>query len=353
MTAYENSLKAYRFEGPAWIPCEVIITEQAWLQYTREELGAVVERHPLLFPELDPKAVDTTAMPENPWQRADLHYQDSWGVTWRTTEDGVTGIPLRHPLESWDAFEDLQEPDPAEHNGWGTVDWSGMRRRLERARRVGRCGPVTQLRHGHTFLTLTYLRGFENIIYDMFDEEARLWRLIEMIERFNTRHLQYLLDLNAEIVGFPDDLGGQQSPMISPDLFERYILPSYRRLMGLAREAGRLVHMHSDGHILDLSDMLLDAGVRIFNIQDLVHGIDTLRKELVGRVALHLDIDRQRITVRGNPTEVDELVREEAAKLALPEGGLALRYEFRPPSPIENLDAVCTAMERYSGLREL
>lgn len=350
MTPYENLLRTYRFEHPAWIPCTVAIPEQAWLSYPREEIAWLVGRHPALFPGLDPDAVDTSAMPRLPWQRAGVEYVDSWGAVWRTSTDGVTGVVQRHPLETWDAFDEFTPPDPARENGWGPVDWQRQRAEAARARREGRRVPGAQLRHGHTFLTLEYLRGLENLVYDMYDEHPNLVRLVEMVERFNQGYIDLVMDLEPDIVGFPEDLGAQTSSLLSPELFRRWIKPSYERLMAKPKAAGAVVHMHCDGYVLDIIDDLLACGMDVLNIQDLIHGIDTLRETLVGRVALELDVDRQNVTVFGTENDVRDLIREEIDKLATPAGGLALKFGMYPPVPVRNVDAMCDAMEAHGGI---
>jgi hypothetical protein len=88
----------------------------------------------------------------------------------------------------------------------------------------------------------------------------------------------------------------QIGPMLSPDHFRTYIKPSYQRLMQPARDKGLVVHMHSDGDIRDLVDDIIDGGVEVINLQDLVNGVDWIADRFAGKVCVDLDIDRQDIT---------------------------------------------------------
>jgi len=141
----------------------------------------------------------------------------------------------------------------------------------------------------------------------------------------------------------------QKGPMVSPGHFRKYIKPIYESLMGPAREAGCLVHMHSDGDIRALADDLLESGVDALNLQDLINGIDWIKERLQGRVCIDLDIDRQRTTRFGGPEEIDRLIRGEVEALGSREGGLMLIYGLYPGVPLENIKAVMDAMERYAG----
>ncbi|MBS3764661.1 MAG: hypothetical protein KGZ25_15285, partial [Planctomycetes bacterium] len=157
--------------------------------------------------------------------------------------------------------------------GWGPIDWDKIRENLKNARennRLARGG----LRHGHTFLTLLYLRGYENLLFDMVDQHPRLSELVELVETFNLGLVQRYVDAGVEWMGYPEDLGMQKGPMLSPDQFRKYIKPTYRRLVAPAKEAGCVIHMHSDGDIRELCEDIIDVGVEVINLQDLVNGID-------------------------------------------------------------------------------
>ena len=137
--------------------------------------------------------------------------------------------------------------------------------------------------------------------------------------------------------------------MLSPGHFKKYIRPSYARLIEPAREAGCIIHMHSDGDIRELVDDIMAAGVEVINLQDLVNGIDWIRERFAGKVCIDLDIDRQQVTRFGGPEEIDGLIREEVEKLGSKKGGLMMIYGLYPGVPLENIKALMDAMERYAG----
>jgi len=205
------------------------------------------------------------------------------------------------------------------------------------------------LRHGHTFLQLCDIRGYQELIFDMADEEPGLFRLIEMIETFNLAIVKRYIESGAEWMSYPEDLGMQNGPMMSPDFFGRYIKPVYRRMVAPAREAGCMVHMHSDGDIRLLVDDLVDVGIEVINLQDLVNGIDWIAGKFAGKVCIDLDIDRQKITRYGTPAQVDALILEEVEKLGSRKGGLTMIYGLYPGVPLENVKALMEAMEHYAG----
>ncbi|GAI52754.1 unnamed protein product, partial [marine sediment metagenome] len=169
-------------------------------------------------------------------------------------------------------------------------------------------------------------------------------RLIDMVETFNMGIVQRYLDLGSEMICYPEDLGMQRGPMLSPEHFRTYIKPIYEHLMAPAHKANCLVHMHSDGNVRDLVDDLIVGGVDALNLQDLVNDIDWIASNLKGRVCIDLDIDRQQITRFGSPQQIDDLIRQEVEKLGSPEGGLMMIYGLYPGVPIENVKALMDAM---------
>lgn len=342
-------LRAARFEHPEKIPCRIDVSPSCWDAYPRSELIELMVGHPEIFPDAHPDKLRDFAPDVPPRMRAGGDYVDSWGSVWRTSQNGIVGAVVRHPLEDWNVLDSFSPPDPENQDGWDAIDWREIRAGFQTARAAGKiaCGG---LRHGHTYMTLTYLRGYENVVFDMADEDPRLDRLIAMIEDFNMGLVERFVAAGAEWVGYPEDLGMQVGPMLTPDQFRRYILPSYVRLMKPARTAGAVVHMHCDGDIRQLADGLLETGLDVLNIQDLVNGIDWIRENLKGRVAIDLDVDRQKVTRFGTPAEIDALIRTEIAALGAPEGGLMLIYGLYPGVPIGNAHAVASAMEKYSTM---
>jgi len=346
-TRRENILRAVRFERPETIPIQAHISTACWHHYPYEALAELMADHPLLFPDYERPAALQAPEPA-PWRRAGAPYVDSWGCVWEIPEDGLTGAVNRHPLAGWEGWEEFEPPDPNTDSGWGPIDWSQIERSLDCARSEGRL-VRGGLRHGHTFLTTIYLCGYEQVMLDMADGEPRLVRLIEMIEGFNQSIVKRYLDLGVEWMAFPEDLGMQRGPMLSPEHFRTYLRPVYERLMAPALEAGCIVHMHSDGDLRALVDDLILSGVQVINLQDLVNGIDWIRDRLKGRICIDLDIDRQRVTRFGTPVQIDALIRQEVAELGDRQGGLMLNSGIYPGIPLENIRALMDSLTRYAG----
>lgn len=343
----DNLLRTIYFEKPEYIPMQFHINAACWHHYPQDALQELMISHPLLFPDFEPPP--TPIQPEYaPDARRDEKYIDSWGCVWETTDNGITGTVTEHPLESWENFNTFTAPNPKKENGFTTIDWNDIRIDFANAQANDRLAQGSLI-HGHTFLMLSYIRGYENLIYDMADAEPRLVKLLEMLEDFNLTIVKRYLQRGAEMMGFPEDLGMQVGPMLSVAHFRKYINPVYRRLMAPAKAAGCIIHQHSDGDIRDLAFDLIEDGVQIINLQDLVNGIEWIKKNLAGKICIDLDLDRQNITCFGTPNQIDEFIRMEIQELGSPAGGLMFIFGLYPGVPLENVKAIMDAMEKYAG----
>ncbi len=345
MNKKENYLRAVRFERPDYIPMTFGMNDACYQAYPQEALFELMEQHPLLFPDFQKPALPFT--PEfASVARKDAPYRDDFGCVWETTVDGITGTVTGHPLADWNNFATYQAPNPDVCMGIGPVDWKKIQDEIQNTPDELHMGG---LRHGHTFLQLCDIRGYENLLFDMMDEEPRLWELIQLVEEFNLGIIRHYLECGVDVMTYGEDLGMQVGPMLSPDQFRTYIKPSYQRIIRPAKEKGIPIHMHSDGDIRTLVDDLIDGGVEIINLQDLVNGIDWIAERFSGKVCVDLDIDRQKITRFGTPKEIDELIRKEVSSIATPQGGLTMIYGLYPGIPLENVKAVMDSMEKYMG----
>lgn len=345
MTRRENILKAIRFETPDYIPMSFHINASCWHHYDQDVLQDLMEGHPLLFPNFKRQKDVTPHYSLN--SRKDEPYTDPWGCVWTTSEDGITGSVLGHPLPEWDNRASYPPPDAETTDGTYPVNWQKIKARVSHQKENGQL-VSGGLPHGHTFQRLQDIRGYENLIFDMMDEKPELSQLIGMVEEFNYQFVLKWIEQEPDMMRYPEDLGMQVGPMLSPDQFRKFIKPVYQKIMKPARDSGCIVHMHSDGDIRTLVDDLIDGGVEVINLQDLVNGIDWIANKFAGRTCIDLDIDRQDVTASGTPEQIESLIQEEVTKLGSKAGGLMMIYGLYPGVPLKNVCALMDAMEKYS-----
>ena len=331
--------------GPEWTPCSVGISAATWDQF-RHDLEDVVVRHPTLFPNFKKGERDYDSYDFGPAYRAGERFTDAWGCVWRSEISGIEGIIEEHPLDEWEKLETYTPPDPMVQDERGPADWDAARRQVEERRSKGEM-TSGGIGHGFLFQRLYYLRGFENFMMDVANDDPHLQRLVDVLVEHSLKMAAQWLSMKVDALKCGDDLGSQKASVLGPRHFRRWIAPGYEKIMGPFRRAGSHVWFHTDGYVMDIMDQLIECGVTVINPQDLLNGIDNLRGEVKGRICIDLDVDRQKIVPFGTRKEIRDLIEEEVRKLGSPRGGLLMKAGIYPPTPPENIDALCCAMEEF------
>lgn len=156
---------------------------------------------------------------------------------------------------------------------------------------------------------------------------ALLTRITDLCERL----LGHVLDAvgpNVDIVKIGDDLGTQQSLLMSPAMYRSMLKPLHARLIDAIRKGtGAKVFFHSDGDVFPLLDDLVEIGVDVLNPIQTSAGrmadLATLKHRYGDRLAFCGAIDTQRILPHGSADHVRAEVRRVIDVLG-PGGGYLL-----------------------------
>lgn len=342
----ENYLRTVEFRSPEYIPCRVVITLPVWRVY-RGRLEELASRHPMVFQEFKPPE-------EYRGKGAPKVVRDPYGCVWRFVIEGYQGQVVKHPLKDWKTLKDYQLPDPEDgvisEGSHEVTPWIVIFKRLDEARSRGDL-VVANMPHGFFFQRLYYLRGFVNLMKDFLAKPPELYRLIEMLTEYNLKLVKmFLKSGRIDVFYFGDDLGVQDRMTISPRAFRDFIYPSYRKIFQVVRGRGAHVYFHTDGHVIEIVDQLIEAGVDILNVQDRVNGLENIASKCKGRVCVDLDIDRQYLIPFGTPGEIKAHIKRAVETLTLRTGGLMMKAEVHPPTPLVNVEALAQAMEEYMKL---
>ncbi|NPV47283.1 MAG: hypothetical protein HPY69_10010 [Armatimonadetes bacterium] len=311
----DDRMKAMNFEYPDYIPVSVGILPAAWIKY-RERLDEIIRQHPVIFGQQGPDPRDYDYVPET---YAAGEHVDAWGCVWSNIKHGAESIVTGHPVPTREAVHTFQPPPPG----------SGIK-------------------HGFMWLILADLRGFEELMIDFAEDAPELQILIDKVLEYNCGEIARMLESRPEIQYFGDDLGMQDRLAIGEHKWRKYLKPCYARMYAMCHEVGTKVYMHTDGHIVPIIKDLIECGVDVLNPQIRANGLDNLVRECKGKVCVSLDLDRQLFPF-ATPEEIDAHIRECVAALGSPEGGLWLTAEVGPDVPLENIEAICAALERYRG----
>jgi len=338
-------LQTVNNDYPSAIPVIFHVNLSCWDHYDRAILSELVLSHPTLFPEGIPDYCRAgQRVPYPPFATQGRPWKDPWGCVWETSMSGLIGSVTHHSLERIEDIHSFTPPEAEHTTHWYPVDWQKGKSPTGGSIGFFSCLQSGEIGHGHTFLKMIDLMGYENAIYTLYDEPKELETLKTMLLEFNLGLVNRFIEIaDVAWLGYAEDLGMQKGPMLSPTMFTQHILPLYDEMMAPAKRHGAIIHMHSDGDVRDLSKDLLTLPIRVLNIQDNANTIEWIAHNLKNKVALDIDIDRQFITQQEDPDKVVEYLDYLLRTLYDPSGGLILTYGLYPGTPV----AIITCMMDY------
>ena len=167
----------------------------------------------------------------------------------------------------------------------------------------------------HFFHVVADLFGMEQYLIKMHTEpdvvEAVTDRVVDFFVGANDRFCQSCAQY-CDVMFYGNDFGCQQDLIMSPAMFEKFIMPGLRRLIDVAKKHNKFVMLHSCGSIYRIIPLLIDAGVDIIHpVQAKAVGMDavTLAKLYKKRIAFAGAVDTQDLLVNGTPQMVMDEVR--------------------------------------------
>jgi uroporphyrinogen decarboxylase len=180
--------------------------------------------------------------------------------------------------------------------------------------------------------------------------EALLRRIAGLCRQLMGHFLDELGD-NVDIIKIGDDLGSEQSLLMSPAMYRRVLKPIHAEYIAFIRARTRAkVFFHTDGDVFDLLDDLTEIGVDIVNPVQTSAGrmadLAGLKRRYGGRVAFCGAIDTKRILPSGTPAEVRAEVGRVIGELGVGGGYLAASvHTIMDDVPAANILAMVDAVQ--------
>jgi uroporphyrinogen decarboxylase len=175
-----------------------------------------------------------------------------------------------------------------------------------------------------------YLRGAQNALMDIMDVDADVRGLLKLIHDFYLFELEFWVSTDVDAVRLGDDWGSQTQLLIPPTVWRELFKPLYRDYCDLAHSHGKSVFFHSDGHITEIYDDLIEIGVDALNSQLFCMDLQDLARRAKGRITFWGEIDRQHVLPSTDPQVGRDAVREVARHLYEPAGGIIAQLSLGP-----------------------
>lgn len=256
---------------------------------------------------------------------------DEFGVVWSTTEID-RGAPHAYPLTAPD-LSGYTFPDPTDPARFaGMAEWCVNNRQH-----------YTGMRVGEMWERATFLRGMENLLYDLAEEP-------DFVEELLERQTEYILQTMEICVGqgefdcfyISDDYGTQKSLLMSPACWRASIKPRIARIFAFAKAHGREMYLHSCGCVQEVIPDLIEIGLDFLHpIQPETMDIAWLKREYGKDITFCGGLRTQDLLPLGTPEEIRAEVRR-LKRLMGAGGGYVMEpgITIQVDVPLENVVAL-------------
>ena len=268
-----------------WIYPSVMEKEQA-------QVEAMLEKYPRDVQEVFLRFPDMYDAPEE-----DGDYR--WAAAGGKHREGV-GLDADVVIEDWEDAEEFFERFPS-------PDYPGL---IPEFQKDGERYLLARWWYLY-FERLWSLRGMENALTDFYlypDEVHRLFgKLTDFYERAMERAGK---ELDADGFFASDDIGTQNSPFFSLEIFREFFKPYYKRLCDMAHDLGMHFWLHTCGNVELFLEDFIEIGL------DVIHPIQkgTMDEKKIAdvygdRICILAGFDVQQAIPFGSPEEVRKEVR--------------------------------------------
>ncbi len=297
------------------------------------------------FAVYDALGVDKLLWVEAPWKKQP---RVEGGVTFTPWGNGFRPVGNRAGSYEETVFYPLQgveDPKRAAEHEWPSPDDFDYEALQESCRRGARW--VRMLSFISLFEIYCKLKPMNEALMDLLVNPDLAHVIFDRVFRFMKAYIERSAkacgDL-LDIVGLSDDMGMQDRPLVSMEVWAEYFRDPYRELFDLTHSLGLHAFYHSDGAAYEALEAVTRLGADIINpIQYTCPGMqrERLKRTLGHRVVFHGAVENQRVIPFGTPGDVAREVREDIRILGAGGGYIcAPCHNIQAGTPLENILAL-------------
>lgn len=278
---------------------------------------------------------------------------DDWGTGQIETEPG-RWYPGVHPLRAATTLEEIDQyawPDMDDPSRVAHVkEQARALREQNRYAIIGTPWLLFPFERAHGLQGMDVF--LENMALRPEFAERMLWKIEELCKTLMGHFLDAAGD-NIDMIKIGDDLGTQESLMISPRMYRRLLKPVHADLISFIKQrTNAKIFFHTDGDVFDLIPDFIEMGVDILNPIQTSAGKMANLQELKNRFGNDLTfcgaVDTHHILPSGSIQEVRDEVKR-VIDIMAPGGGfmVASVHTIMDEVPPENILAMVDAVLEF------
>ena len=138
------------------------------------------------------------------------------------------------------------------------------------------------------FEKLHYFMGMEDAMCNFYEEPEAMADLIDFLAEFEVKQAEEIVKhVHPDAIFHHDDWGSQRNSFLSPDMFDEFIVPAYKKIYGFWKENGvEIIVHHSDVYGANLVPAMLDIYIDIWQGAVRENDIPALIREYGDKIAI-------------------------------------------------------------------
>jgi uroporphyrinogen decarboxylase len=271
---------------------------------------------------------------------------DVWGIAHENNPNSMHMTQMHHPMKRFDSVTQIDDYPWPDFKG---VDFTRFEKRVKDIQAAGLA--VFVWMECTIWETAWYLRGVENLMMDMATEDAKATRLLDIITEKACYRAGKFAAMGVDILGLGDDIGMQETSMMSSGMYRQWLGPRLKRVIQAAKAIlpDILISYHSCGKATTLVPELIDAGIDILNpVQPECMDFEETHQQFGDQISFNGTIGTQKLMPFGTPQQIrDEVFKN--MDIAGEKGGLFCcpTHVVEPDVPWENIEAYVQACRDY------
>ena len=201
------------------------------------------------------------------------------------------------------------------------------------------------------------LVGMEELYIKMYSDPEVVDAIIQHLVDYYFQVSKRIFDATADVIDIffiGNDFGSQRGPLMSPQMFGRFMAPHLKRLSDLGHSYGLKIQMHCCGGIYELIPSMIDSGIDALHaVQPSCTGMDLnrLKSEFGDRIVFNGAIDSHHTLIRKDTASVKEDTRK-VLEVMMPHSGYiagASHDTILEETSVENVMAMFDAIYEYGS----
>lgn len=219
-------------------------------------------------------------------------FKNKWGITFEWPEGQIGSFPLHD--DEHKVLKDItkwKEVVKAPSVFYSDEEWASA---IAHANAVDRNEKyVTAFIFPGIFEMTHHLMSMQDSLMALYEEPEAMKELLDYIVEYELAYAKEFIDrIHPDALYHHDDWGSQISSFISPEMFDEFFLPAYKKVYGYWKANGvELIVHHSDSYGANLVPEMIEMGMDIWQGVMTTNDIPKLIKEYGGKLTFMGAID--------------------------------------------------------------